>query len=187
MKEISIKNMVCPRCIEAVRKTFQEMEIETQEIKLGSVKVAKTISPSVKKQLQNALQDQGFELLDDHQTKLITAIKSILIEEIHYSKEARTLNYSTLLSKKLNYEYSHLSRLFSIVEGKTIEKFIMMQKIEKVKEYIAYDEMTLSEIAFEMGYSSPAHLSAQFKKITGMTPSQFKKLRGNTRESIDKI
>ena len=133
------------------------------------------------------LAEKGFELLDDKDSRIINQIKAIIIEQIHHQEQPIGKNFSTLLSEKLHYDYAHLSRLFSAVEGKTIERFIMTQKIEKVKELLTYDELSLSEIAYDMGYSSTAHLSGQFKKVTGMSPTAFKKLHQQTRTSLDKL
>jgi len=182
-----IKNMVCPRCIESVKQAFQDLEIEVIDIQLGAVSTTQKINPTQKKLLQSKLVERGFELLDDKNTKLINEIKSIIINEIHYQKETSLFNFSDLLSTKLKYDYAYLSRLFSGVEGRTIERFILAQKIEKVKELLTYDELTLSEIAFQMNYSSTAHLSTQFKKITGMSPSAFKKLQSQNRQFLDEV
>ena len=184
---IIIKNMVCPRCVESVRQVFLDLQIEVIEIQLGAVSISKKISKTQKKILQSKLAEKGFEWLDDKNTKLINEIKSIIIHEIHYQNEASPVNFSHLLSSTLNYDYAYLSRLFSSVEGRTIERFILSQKIEKVKELLTYNELTLSEIAFQMHYSSSAHLSTQFKKITGMSPSAFKKLQNQERQYLDKI
>ena len=182
-----IKNMVCPRCIESVRQVFQELEIEVIKIQLGTVSISQKLNPKQNNLLHSKLAEKGFELLDDKNTKLINEIKSIVIHEIHYQKENTLVNFSELISSKLNYDYTYLSRLFSATEGRTIEHFILAQKIEKVKELLTYDELTLSEIAFQMHYSSSAHLSAQFKKITGMSPSAFKKLQNQKRQFLDNV
>ena len=179
--------MVCPRCIESVQQVFQDLEIEVLDIELGAVSTKQKIDSNEKKLLQSKLAERGFELLDDKNTKLINEIKSIIINEIHYQKETSLFNFSDLLSTQLKYDYAYLSRLFSGVEGRTIERFILSQKIEKVKELLTYNELTLSEIAFQMHYSSPAHLSSQFKKITGMSPSAFKKLKSQDRQFLDEV
>lgn len=187
MQEVIIKNMVCPRCVEAVRQVFEDLNFSVIDINLGSVNVSEEISSNKKKLLKEKLKERGFELLDDKQTQLISEIKSIIIQEIHYQKEPAVINFSRLLAEKLHYDYAYLSRLFSSVESRTIERFIMAQKIEKVKEFLTYGELSLSEIAFQMHYSSSAHLSAQFKKITGMSPTEFKKLQNKARKSIDEV
>jgi AraC-like DNA-binding protein len=186
-EKLIIKNMVCPRCIQAVKKVLSDLEIETLTVDLGQVDLETPLDPTKKQQLQQKLKEQGFELLDDRQTQLINAIKSVVIKEIHYREEPSLVNFSDLLSESLHYDYPYLSRLFSAVEGRTIEKYIMAQKIEKVKELLIYDELTLSEIAFRMHYSSAAHLSAQFKKVTGMSPTEFRKLQEKLRRPLDKV
>ncbi len=182
-----IKNMVCPRCIDTVRDIFDRLKIKTSSIDLGEVKVSIDPSKDQKAQLEKLLAARGFELLQDHKSKLIGQVKAIIINQIHHSKEALNINFSTLIADKLNQEYSSLSRLFSSVEGVTIERFILKQKVERVKELIFYNELTLSEIAYQMDYSSIAHLSAQFKKETGMTPTAFKKMRNPRRQSLDQF
>ena len=181
-----IKNMVCPRCIDTVKDILDELEIKTSSIELGEVNTSTQITSDQKTQLEELLAARGFELLQDQKSKLIGQIKSIIVDRIHHDKQGLNVNFSTLISEKLNQEYSSLSRLFSSVEGTTIERFILKQKIERVKELIFYNELTFSEIAHQMDYSSVAHLSAQFKKETGMTPSQFKKQRPD-RKSIDSL
>ena len=182
-----IKNMVCPRCIESVLQVFAEVGVKVMDVQLGKVTVTKSITSQLKQLLQTKLSEKGFELLDDKNTQLINQIKSIIIQQIHHSDEANAVNFSTLLTEQLHYDYAYLSRLFSSVEGRTVERFILSQKIEKVKELLTYKELTLSEIAFQMHYSSPAHLSAQFKKMTGMSPSAFRKMQNQERQSLDKV
>ena len=186
-QHIMVKNMVCPRCIESVQSVFKELNLVITAIELGKVTLKEAIKPNQKQELKTILKAKGFELLDDKQTQTINAVKSIIIEEIHYKKELSLVNFSTLLAEKLHYDYAYLSRLFSTVEGRTIEKFIVAQKIEKVKELLTYNEMTLTKIAFQMNYSSVAYLSSQFKKITGMSPSAFKNLQNGKRQFLDEI
>lgn len=186
-QEIFIKNMVCPRCIQAVYKVSGNLGLEIVDLKLGKMTLAKPISNNQIQRLRENLAEQGFELLDDKQAQIINQIKSIIIREIHYQKENMILNFSTFLAEKLHYDYSYLSRLFSAVESRTIENFVIAQKVERVKELLTYKELTLTEIAFQMNYSSVAHLSAQFKKVTGMSPTAFKKLRKPKRQFLDKI
>lgn len=184
---IHIKNMVCPRCIDTVREILSNMKIEVTSIQLGEVKISEQLGDEQIHALQQHLIQKGFELLEDNKSKLIGKIKSIIINTIHYSKEPIDSNFSTILSQKLHHDYSYLSRLFSSVEGITIEKFILSQRIEKVKELLFYNELTLSEIAFQLNYSSVAHLSSQFKKETGMTTTDFKKERIPRHRSLDSI
>lgn len=185
--EIIIKNMVCPRCIEAVSQVFKDLEIEVTDVQLGKVSTESEISTNQKETLKVHLAKKGFELLDDKESRIINQIKSIIIEHIHHQEQLINKNFSTLLSEKLHYDYAHLSRLFSAVEGKTIERYVMAQKIEKAKELLTYDELSLSEIAYDMGYSSTAHLSGQFKKVTGMSPTAFKKLYQKPRTPLDQL
>lgn len=184
---LHIKNMVCPRCIDTVVEILHDIKIDVTSIQLGEAIVSKKIEDSEKQVLQQRLSERGFELLEGKKSKLIGRMKSIIVDTIHYSKEPVNGNFSTLLSDQLHHDYSYLSRLFSSVEGITIEKFVLSQKIEKVKELLFYDEMTLSEIAFQLNYSSVAHLSSQFKKETGMTPTEFKQQRKPGHRSLDSI
>ncbi len=184
---IHIKNMVCPRCISAVKEVFKSLSIHISSIQLGEVTITETLDTNTKEQLGIKLSALGFELLIDQKSKLIAKIKSLIIDQIHHKKETLKVNFSTYLAEEINQDYSSLSRLFSSVESITIEKFITMQKVEKVKELICYKELTLSEIADEMGYSSISHLSAQFKKETGMSPSLFRKSVTQHRKSLDAI
>ncbi|MFN3759230.1 MAG: helix-turn-helix domain-containing protein [Algoriphagus aquaeductus] len=182
-----IKSMVCPRCIEAVNKTFAELGIPTLAVELGKVTPQNPVSEEEKKLLERSLSIQGFELLEDSKSALISRIKTLLIDRIHYQQDPPNLNVSDFLTAQIPYDYSYLSRLFSSVESMTIERFYTLQKIEKVKELIFYGEMSLSEIAFRMGYSSVAYLSAQFKKETGLTPREFKSSGKAKRKGLDEI
>ena len=178
--------MVCPRCIEAVSQILERLDFPFTTIELGEVTLEAALTQEQKEQLAARLEDRGFELLEDKKTRQISQIKSIIIQQIHHRETPLEVNFSTLISNNLHQEYSSLSKLFSSVEGITIEKFILKQKIEKVKELLFYDEMALSQIAYQLGYSSVAHLSAQFKKETGMSPSHFKKLKSR-RKPLDSI
>ena len=180
--------MVCHRCKLAVEAVLQQQGLHPLSVSLGEVVLQENhLSSDQYERLSDELQKIGFEILDDKRQKLIEQIKTIIIQEVHHTQEQPKYNYSHLISEKLQHQYSYLSNLFSEVEGITIEHYIMQQKIEKVKELLIYDELNLSQIAFDMGYSSVAHLSAQFKKITGLTPSQFKRLRHKDRTPLDKI
>lgn len=154
---------------------------------LGQVDLDKPITAAQKGQLSLLLQSKGFELLESEKSTLITQIKTAIISQIHHSNIVMKENFSTFLAKQLDHEYTSLSKLFSSVEGITIEKFITAQKIEKAKELILYDQMSLAEIAFQLDYNSAAYLSAQFKKETGMTPSEFKKQSNPKRKNLDSI
>ncbi len=179
--------MVCPRCITSVKSIFDEMKIKTLRIELGTIEIQKPILEQEKAKLSQKLESIGFEILDDKNASQINQIKSIIIQAIHHDSEQIKTKFSELLSNKLNQEYSALSKKFSAVEGITIEKFIQKQKVEKIKELISYQQLNLNEIADQLNYSSSAHLSSQFKKITGLTPSQFKQLKKSDRDFLDKI
>lgn len=185
--ELIIKNMVCPRCIYAVNQILNNLSIEVVDVQLGKVIIERDLSPEKIEMLRKHLYERGFELLDDRQSQIINSIKATIIDQIHHKQQPIEKNYSVLLKEQLNYDYAHLSRLFSSVEGRTIEQYIMFQKIEKVKELLTYNEQTLSEISYDMGYSSTAHLSGQFKKVTGMSPTAFKKLHQKHRNPLDQI
>ncbi len=179
--------MVCQRCIYAVEQQLNALGITPLNVQLGEVTIEQPLTRDQESVLKANLAAIGFEVLDDEKQKLIERIKTIVIEKVHYQEGDEKLKFSAMLSQQLNKDYSYLSNLFSEVEGITIEKFIIEQKIERVKELLIYDELNLSEIAFKTGYSSVAHLSAQFKKITGLTPSAFKQMGIRSRKSLDKI
>lgn len=188
---IFIKNMVCNRCVTAVKQEFENAGLHPQKITLGEIEIAEdTIAPEQLAQLDSALHGLGFERIDDRKARLIESIKNKVITMIHHTDRVdRKYNWSAILSEELHYEYNYLSNLFSSVEGVTLEQYIIRQKIERAKELLFYDELNLSEIADRLGYSSVAHLSAQFKKITGFTPSELKKARKNEeiRKPLDKL
>ncbi|MCW3074100.1 MAG: transcriptional regulator, AraC family [Flaviaesturariibacter sp.] len=179
--------MVCNRCLTAVRDILTRQEIGFLNLQLGEIELAQPLSHNQTFTLKESLEAIGFELLDDSKQRLIEKIKNIIIQQVHHSVDYQPYNLSEALSSKIHKDYSYLSHLFSEVEGTTIEKYFIHQKIEKVKELLVYDEMNLSEISFRLGYSSVAHLSYQFKKVTGLTPSHFKKLGGIHRKAIDNL
>lgn len=185
--QIYIKNMVCNRCVMAVSEIFSDAGYGDAKVDLGKVTVDSDISDSEMLNIEKALNNTGFELISDARSRLIEHIKKLTIEYVYEDSADRTRNFSDVLTDRLNLDYNYLSTLFSSVEGTTIEKHLISMKIERVKELLVYDEMTLSEIAFELGYSSVAHLSGQFKKVTGFTPSYFKNLGDQKRQSIDKV
>lgn len=186
--EIYIKNMVCGRCVKVVQEELLKLGLKPVKIELGMVRLEENeIDTKKQSELKEVLSGLGFELLDSNRAKLIEQIKSIVINKIYYSPDPEDkVNWSKLLADKCFHEYNYLSSLFSSVEGITIEQYIIKQKIERVKELLFYDELNLGEIAHKLGYSSIAHLSGQFKKVTGQTPSEFKKSRF-TRKAIDTI
>ena len=179
MLELHIKNMVCNRCITAVKSELLAIGLHPLVVEMGVVQLEEDeVYEDTRAELANRLNRLGFELLDNSRTRLIGQIKSFIIEKIHHSGDLDDkVNWSKLISDQVFHEYNYLSTLFSSVEGNTLEQYIIRQKIEKVKEFLFYDELSLGEIALKLGYSSTAHLSAQFKKITGQTPSQFKNTR----------
>lgn len=184
--KLFIKNMVCPRCIMAVEDVLRNQYIHVLDIKLGEVITKNDLNKSQLNRLEKELKKLGFELLNDSQQQTIEKVKSIIIDHIHYKKEQES-NFSHILSSTLSKDYSYLSKLFSATEGITIEHFVILQKTERVKELLTYNQMTLSEIAIEMGYSSVAHLSSQFKKATGLTPSQFRAQGIGLRQPLDNV
>jgi AraC family transcriptional regulator len=187
MQKLLIKNMVCSRCIMVVRQEFEKAGYKVSEVRMGEVELDKSASDTQLQNIGNRLNELGFEILDDRRKKQMEKLKNYLVEKVQSGQVEEHFALNNFLSKKLNKGYSQFSRLFSEVEGITIEQFFILQKIEKVKEWIAYDELTLTEIAWKLGYSSVAHLSAQFKKITGLTPSNFKKLGSPHRKSLDNV
>lgn len=185
--KLFIKNMVCNRCVTAVSQELEKLNLKTIRMNLGEVELQK--EPTVKQllQLTDRLNLLGFEILDDHKQKQIEKIKGLLIKKVQSGDIEEHFSIIQFLSAALHKDYSYISRLFSEVEGMTLEQFFLLQKIEKVKEWLVYGEMNLSEISYKLGYSSVAHLSSQFKKITGLTPSHFKKLGSSHRKPLDKV
>ena len=181
--------MVCDRCITAVENELKDLHIETKAINLGEIDLGdKKLTPEQLAELSSNLEKLGFELIDDKKTRIIDRIKTLIIEQVHYQNHQQPLKLSVYLSEDLNYDYNYLSNLFSSIEGVTIEHFHIQQRIERVKELLVYDELTLSEISYQLGYSSVAYLSNQFKKVTGLTPSYFKQLKDNKqRKPLDKL
>lgn len=187
MNTLYIKNMVCDRCKMAVSQTLQQVGLHPKKVELGEVSIEEDPSSVQLSTLRTALKELGFELLDDRRQQTIDHIKSALIRLVHYHDNQSSTNLSDYLSSELRQDYSALSKLFSEVEGKTIERYYIELRIERVKEFIRYDELTLTQIALRMNYSSVAYLSSQFKSVTGMTPSQFKGMKDNLRTSLDKL
>lgn len=179
--------MVCPRCIMAVQQILKDLNISTSHIQLGLVITEQDLTEEEVKIFSNRLDEIGFELLNNTQQLTVEQIKKTVIESVQQPNPNQSVVFSDLLSEKLKKDYSTLSKLFSATEGITIEQYVILQKVERIKELLSYNQMTLSEIAFEMGYSSVAHISAQFKKITGMTPSQFKSQSHSLRKPIDSL
>lgn len=179
--------MVCLRCKMVVKEELSKLGYHCISVELGEAEVIEKISVEHHEQLRIGLLKSGLELMDDKKSILIQKIKNVIIELVHYSEEPLAVNFSEYLSQKLNYDYTYLANLFSEVQGTTIEKFLIAHKIERVKELLVYNEFNLTEIAYRMHYSSVAHLSAQFKKVTGLTPSHFKQLKNKRRSMLDEI
>ena len=191
MTTLYIKNMVCNRCVMVVRHELESQGLHPQKVTLGEAVLEEdSLSAGQQRKLDQALTGLGFERIDDRRARLIEAIKSKVIAMIHHTDQMKTkFNWSKVLADEIHYEYNYLSSLFSSVEGITLEQYIIRQKIEKVKELLFYDELNLSQIADRLGYSSVAHLSGQFKKITGFTPSALKKTRrpDESRKPLDSV
>ena len=183
-----IKNMVCNRCIKVVKEELLNLGFEVTEIELGKVKLNRKIEDSELIKIIQILSNNGFELIDDRKGRIIERMKTAIIEYVHHGKEIpEHINLSDFLSNEIGHDYSYLSSLFSSIEGKTIEKYVILQKIEKVKELLVYDELTLNEIAYQLGYSSVQHLSNQFKRTTGLTPTFFKNIKDSKRMPLDRL
>ncbi len=170
-----------------VQDVFTNLGYPPTHITLGEIETANPLSAEDLEKLRTALIGYGFELIDDTKSRIIEKIKNTIIQSVHHSDEDLKINYSLYIEAQLNRDYSYLSSLFSEVEGTTIEKYIIHQKIERVKELLVYDELTLSEIAYKMGYSNVAYLSNQFKKVTGLTPSHFKQVKEKKRKPLDEV
>jgi AraC-like DNA-binding protein len=179
--------MVSNRCKMAVKEELSKLNLHFIVVDLGEVEVMENLTADQREHLKKALLKSGLELIDDKRVILIEKVKNVITEMIHFSHESPKVNYSDYISEKLNYDYTYLSNLFSELKGITIQQFIIIHKIEKVKELLFYDELNLSEIACKLHYSSVSHLSNQFKKITGLSPSDFKRLKDRRRNPIEEI
>ena len=184
---LHIKNMVCPRCIRAVTDCLTRLGLHPLSVELGIAVVREGVDDALRIRLRQALEAEGFELLEAPRARLVEQIKDAVIRLVHYREAAPSANLSHYLSELLHKDYSTLSKLFSESTGMTIERYVILQKIERVKELLFYDEMSVSEIALKMNYSSTAYLSTQFKSVTGMTPSQFKAAGKKSLKQLDKV
>ena len=184
---LHIKNMVCNRCKMVVKAELEKLGFKPLLVELGEVTLAENITAEDKVKIAEQLTHFGFELLEDKKNQIAEQIKTAIINLVHYTKEPLKTNFSAYLSEQLKQEYSSLSSIFSEAENQTIEKYFIAQKIEKAKEMLTYGELTLSEIAYQLNYSSVAHLSAQFKKVTGITPSFYKSASKDSRKTLDKV
>ncbi|MEI7492100.1 MAG: AraC family transcriptional regulator [Bacteroidota bacterium] len=185
--KLYIKNMVCIRCKMVVKAELKKLGVHYVAVDLGEADIKDDISDEQLAQLDIALRKSGLELMDDKKSLLVERIKMVIIELVHYTEDQIKINLSDHLSEKLNHNYTYLSNLFTEVKGTTIEKIYLAHKIEKVKELLVYDELNLTEIAYKLHYSSVAHLSNQFKKMTGLTPSHFKQLKNKRREALGNV
>jgi len=185
--KLYIKYMVSNRCKLAVRDALKKLKLHFVVVDLGEVDIMENINDEQRAMLKLELLDSGLELMDDKRSMLIEKIKNVIVEMVHYSEEPIKVNFSDYLSEKLNHDYTYLANLFSEVQGTTIEQFIIVHKIERIKELIIYGELNITEIAWKMNYSSVAHLSNQFKKVTGLSPSHFKQMKDKRRSPIEEI
>lgn len=188
MKKLLIKNMVCDRCITVVRQQIEALGHQISQVELGQVELARPLNASSLKDVESALLGHGFELLKGTDAIAVEKVKKLILDHLYrHVQKPNSMNFSDYLAQETTMNYFALSKLFSSTEGITIEKYLILQKIERVKELLVYNQKSLSEIAFELEYSSVAHLSRQFKNVTGLTPSSFKKLGIEGRKSLDKI
>lgn len=186
--KLYIKNMVCSRCKMVVKSELIKFGLHPVAVELGEIELQEQELNALQKlQLNERLLSYGFEIIDDKKSRLIEKIKNEIINLVHYSQEQLKTNFSRHISRQLHHDYTYLSNLFTEVEGITIERYFIAQKIERVKELLVYDELSLSEIAIKMNYSSVSHLSKQFKKVTGLTPSHFKLLKEKKRKPLEEL
>lgn len=185
--KLYIKYMVSQRCKMTVQSELEKLGVKIVHIELGMVEVPEDITLSQQEELRRCLLLSGLELLDDKRSILIERIKNAIVEMIHYTDEAPKVNYSDYLSGKLGYDYTYLSNIFSEVKGITLQQFIIVHRIERVKELLLYDELTLTEIAYRLHYSSVAHLSNQFKKVTGLTPSFYRNMKKKRTRNLEDL
>jgi AraC-like DNA-binding protein len=185
--KLYIKYMVSLRCKMFVKDELQKLGLNCMSIDLGVVEIKGDITSQQLETLRERLNAGGLELLDDRKNILVEKIKSVIIEMVHYADELPKVNDSDYISDKLGYDYTYLSNVFSEVKGTTIQQYMILHKIEKAKELLLYDELTLTEIAYKLNYSSVAHLSNQFKKVTGLTPTYFKKIKENREKNLEDL
>jgi AraC-like DNA-binding protein len=179
--------MVSARCKIIVRDALKALGLHFVIVDLGEVDVMENITNNQREQLKAVLEEAGLELMDDKRAILLEKIKLAIIDVVHHREEDVKINFSHYLSEKLQYDYTHLANIFSEASGTTIEQYMIAQKVERIKELLTYDELNITEIAWKMNYSSVAHLSNQFKKVTGLTPSHFKSLKGKKRNMIEEV
>jgi len=185
--KLLIKNMVCQRCVLTIENIFHHLKIPFYKISLGEVDLERKLSDGEIEKIEQELNKVGFELIEKRVNKIIEDIKKAVIEYLSLGMDNENLKLSSFIVKKIPYDYSYLSDLFSTIEGKTIEQFFILRRIERVKELLVYDQLSLTEISYQTGFSSVHHLSAQFKKVTGLTPSHFKKIGADKRKYLDRL
>ncbi|TBX70317.1 AraC family transcriptional regulator [Flavobacterium silvisoli] len=186
--KLSIKNMVCQRCIMVVKQELEKNKLTAETVQLGEIIFKEEPSEDQLTALKQGLTAHGFEVLDDRKAMIIEKVKNIIVTIIHSTDEVNLKrNFSDIIAQQIPVDYNYISSIFSTTEGITIEQFIILQRIERVKELLVYNELSLSEIAYKLGYSNVQHLSTQFKKITGLTPSHFKSVKENKRKSLDQL
>jgi len=185
--KIFVKNMVCQRCVMTVENVLRNLNISFNKVSLGEVEFSGKPANAELNNIQIALNHLGFELIDTRINKIIEDIKQAVMQYLALGMDSQNLKLSSFITNKIPYDYSYLSDLFSSIEGKTIEQFFILQRIEKVKEFLVYDQLSLTEISYQTGFSSVHHLSSQFKKVTGLTPSHFKKIGADKRKSLDDL
>ncbi|TAH18017.1 MAG: AraC family transcriptional regulator [Cytophagales bacterium] len=185
----AIKNMVCSRCVKVVTSELQKLGLSVVSVNLGNAEIEGNLSNYLADSVRIVLKENGFELIENRKSKIVEDIKTLLIKLIHTSQDDSSMrtNYSSYIAEKMGMDYTYLTTLFSEEEGITIEKYIILQKIERVKELLSYKELTLSEIAYQMDYSSVQHLSNQFRKVTGITPTKYKEQTEKYRKTLDRV
>lgn len=186
---LQIKNMVCDRCVRVVREELEKLKLDVRSIRLGEAVVVPRSGSLDLQEIRSALEKNGFEVLDSRRGRIVERIKTSILQLVRYDEEPgrKAVKDSVYIEQHVGLDYNYLSSLFSSTEGVTIEKYIILQRIERVKELLKYDELSLKEIAFSLGYSSVAHLSNQFKKVTGLTPTQFKNMKDSSRIPLDAV
>lgn len=185
--KLYIKNMVCNRCKMVVKSELEKLGLRPVSVDLGEVEIANELQGYQRQDIHAALQKFGFALLDDKKSVIIERVKNLIVDLVQNKNNQLKTNLSDYLSRELNHDYTYITNLFTQVEGTTIEQYFIAQKIERVKELLVYDELSLSEIAYQLNYSSVAHLSTQFKKVTGFTPSHFKQLKEKKRNPLEEL
>jgi AraC-like DNA-binding protein len=185
--KLFIKNMVSIRCKLVVKAVLENLGLNYSTVELGEVKITGSLSHAKQEELRHGLLAFGLELLDDRKSIIVEKLKNVIVEMIHYADELPSIKFSHYISKKLNYDYTYLANLFSEVKGMSIQHFMITHKIERVKELMIYDELSLTDIAWQLHYSSVAHLSAQFKKITGLSPTHFKNMKQMRLTALDDL